>query len=144
MKIKDILDAKGTNVVTIGPEATLREAITKMVDNKVGSLVVEDGDPEGIITERDILREVYSKSPLEEKQVQAVMTRSLVTGSSEDSIEYVMTEMTKGRFRHMPIVEGDKLVGIIAVGDVVKAQLGQIMTEVGHLIHHVTGRVFED
>ena len=113
MKIKDILDAKGTNVVTIGPEATLREAITKMVDNKVGSLVVEDGDPEGIITERDILREVYSKSPLEEKQVQAVMTRSLVTGSSEDSIEYVMTEMTKGRFRHMPIVEGDKLVGII-------------------------------
>ena len=144
MKIKDILDAKGTNVVTIGPEATLREAITKMVDNKVGSLVVEDGDPEGIITERDILREVYSKSPLEEKQVQAVMTRSLVTGSSEDSIEYVMTEMTKGRFRHMPIVEGDKLVGIIAMGDVVKAQLGQIMTEVGHLMHHVTGRVFED
>ena len=141
MKIRDLMASKGSRVVTIGPQATLQEALCTLIENKVGSLLVKGRADTlaGIITERDLMREVYQDSPLREKQVEEVMTREIVTGSPEDDIEYVMNEMTERRFRHMPVLESGRLVGIISIGDVVKAQLHLAQTRVDDLMDYVSG-----
>ena len=143
MRVKDILKRKGTQVVTIGCKATLHTAVCKLVENKVGALPVEDdsGRLLGILTERDIMREVYSGSPLRTKLVSEVMTRDIVTGSPEDGIEYVMNEMTERRFRHMPVIQEGELVGIVSIGDIVKAQLDHSKTQVTQLMDYVAGPI---
>ena len=90
-------------------------------------MLVKDpsGALSGIITERDLMREVYEECELDNKKVGEVMTRKIVTAAPEDDIEHIMNEMTEGRFRHMPVVKDNKLVGIVSIGDVVKAQLAQ-------------------
>ena len=116
MKIKDILSTKGFTVVGIDPKKTLKDALSTMVEKRVGALLVrgENGALEGIITERDIMRAVHDEMPLDESPVGDVMTRDVVTGSPEDHVEYAMNEMTEKRFRHMPIVEGDNLLGVLS------------------------------
>lgn len=93
----------------------------------------------GIVTERDIMREVHAGSPIREKRVVDAMTRNLVTGCPEDEVEYVMTEMTEKRFRHMPVIEDGHLVGIVSIGDIVKAQLHRARSEVMQLRGYITG-----
>jgi len=143
MKVREIMDSKGWRVVTIGAQATLREALCTLVENKVGALPVQDGfgAVQGIITERDLMREVYKKSPLEQTRVDRVMTRNLITATPEDDIEYVMKEMTERRFRHMPVMVDGALAGIISIGDIVKAQLNHAKTQITHLIDYVAGPV---
>ena len=143
MKIRDLMDSKDSRVVFIGPQATLHLALCTLAENKIGALPVISGSGTltGIITERDIMREVYSGSSLHTKQVAEVMTREIVTGSPEDDIEYVMKQMTEGRFRHLPVVVEGRLIGIVSIGDVVKAQLHQARTRVAHLMEYVAGPV---
>lgn len=125
MTIQDILNNKGNRVITIAPHHTLYLALCTLAENKVGALLVQSDKERlvGIITERDLMRAVYQDTDLRDTHIESIMTRSLVIGTPDQNIEYVMTEMTNGRFRHMPIVENNALVGIISIGDLVKAKL---------------------
>jgi CBS domain-containing protein len=126
MKIRDILQAKGSAVTIIGPEATIHDAMKTLVSHRIGSLVVcdEHGKVVGIITERDILRECAVRSErVKETKVREVMSTNLIIGVLDDEVGYVMGIMTQNRIRHLPIMTGERLEGMISIGDVVKAQL---------------------
>lgn len=143
MKIRDILRKKGTHVVTIGPEATVHEAIETLVDHNIGALIVtgDNGTPVGIITERDILRESASNTEhLQRTQVREVMTAELIIGLPGDDVQYVMAVMTRNRIRHLPILDDDGLHGIISIGDVVNAHLREAEFENRMLRDYIAGR----
>jgi len=136
MMLKDILGAKGDKVFTIAPEATLNDVIHQLVEHNVGSLVVcSEGDQGqqlllGIITERDILHcFAAGKFNLVEISVSEAMTSKLITGSPEDLVDKVMGLMTEKRIRHLPVVVETRLVGIVSIGDVVKAQHDRLAIE---------------
>ncbi len=136
MMLQEILAAKGSTVYAISAQATLEDVVQSLVNHNCGSLVVcEADDPAqgrllGIVTERDILR-ACAKSPaqLDRVRVADVMTRDVVTGSPGDTVEDTMGLMTDRRVRHLPILENDRLVGIISIGDVVKAQYDHLTME---------------
>ncbi len=137
MIVQNILDAKGTQVHTIGPDAMLAEVVHRLVLYNVGSLVVCECDWKdtypaliGIITERDILRtiEVHNVS-LERLTVADVMSTELITASPRDPVDRVMWLMTENRIRHLPVVAEGQLHGMISIGDVIKAQLDEIKTD---------------
>nr|WP_239032611.1 MULTISPECIES: CBS domain-containing protein [unclassified Leisingera] len=127
------MKSKATNgVVTIKPDASVSEAAKLLAENKFGSVVVSaDGEkPDGILSERDIVRELAVSGPgCLSKPVSEYMTRKLVTCTSQSNVGGVLQQMTEGRFRHMPVVEDGKLVGIVTLGDLVKAQLAQVAME---------------
>ncbi len=134
MKISDILATKGSQVITIAPDHTLRQAVSLLEEHNIGGLVVVDahGKVQGIITERDIIRYAASDNPDFSVHVRAIMTRRVITGMPQDDIHSVAHTMTERRFRHLPVIQDDRLVGIVTIGDVVKAQrnnyLGQVHT----------------
>src|SRR5262245_17880605 len=140
MKVCDILQTKGTAVITIQPEATLRDALRTLVSSHVGALVVINtrGKVLGIITERDLLRLCATRSDeIDSTLVADSMTTNLIIGVSEDEIGYVMGIMTNNRIRHLPIMEGDRLQGIISIGDLVKAQLEETEFENRYLKDYI-------
>lgn len=128
MKIRDILGAKGASVITIGSEKTVHDAIKILVKHKIGALLVLDESEKlvGIITERDILHESAERdNKLRKTLVKEVMTKNLIIGVLDDDIEYTLGIMTKNRIRHLPIMDQNKIAGIISIGDAVKAQLDE-------------------
>ncbi len=134
MLVQAILKSKATSgVVTVQPSATVSEAAQILADKRIGTVVVSDdgGDTAaGILSERDIVRELAaSGSGCLTQPVSTYMTRELVTASRQDSVQDIMSRMTEGRFRHMPVIEDGKLVGIVTLGDVVKAQLSELAME---------------
>ncbi|MEX2185464.1 MAG: CBS domain-containing protein [Pirellulales bacterium] len=127
MLLREILETKGKHVYSISPEETLQDVVTKLVRWNCGSLmVVHEQRPTeivGIITERDILRACAAgKMPLGNHRVSEAMTAKPLTASPYQSVEDAMGLMTTRRIRHLPLVEDSKLVGIVSIGDVVKAQ----------------------
>jgi CBS domain-containing protein len=133
MTVAKILKSKGTDeVVTVKPGASVAEAARVLSDKRIGSVVVSaDGRAAlGILSERDIVREIGKRGPgcLSEK-VEQMMTTKLVTCTREDRAEEVLATMTRGRFRHMPVVEGGAMVGLITIGDVVKYRLTELAME---------------
>lgn len=142
MNVASILTGKGDPAVrTIEPEATIRDAIARLVENNIGSLVVvEDGEPAGIITERDILRCCADRPDrLAEIRVGEVMTRDLIVGEPADELDYVMGIMTRNRIRHLPILDERRLVGMVSIGDVVNVQLHETRYENRHLKGYIAG-----
>ena len=131
MKIGQILSLKGRNVLMIGPRATLADVVDRLVEANIGSLLVEDaGQFVGIITERDILRASASRrTRLDELRVSDHMTTDVITGSSEDEVTRGMGLMTENRIRHLPIMDDGQLVGMISIGDLVKAQHEELQVE---------------
>lgn len=131
MKLREILGKKGNHVLGISPAESLADVVAKLNENNCGSLVVRDGDAlVGIITERDILKACANRSvTLEETRVEQVMTRKLVTGELDDDVQKIMGLLTKNRIRHLPVLEEGKLVGMISIGDVVKAQHDELAME---------------
>ena len=134
--IQDILSAKGSTVYKIGPEATLADVARELVEHRVGSLVVCPSDASqqpsflGIITERDILYCcARGDTDLAKIRVADVMTTNLITALPNDAIEDVMGLMTTKRIRHLPVVAEGRLLGIISIGDVVKAQHDHLAME---------------
>ena len=142
MKVSDILRNKGTRVVFIGPDLPLVQALDTMISNKVGALPVKDGagDIVGIITERDLMRAVHENAALESESVSDRMTTDIVSGHLDESVEEVMETMTERRFRHMPVLQDGKLVGIISIGDLVKSQLRHYERQVSELTDYVAGK----
>ncbi len=123
MKIEEILQAKGHDVVTIAESKSVLEAAQLLVERNIGGLVVTDGGrPTGILTERDILR-LTARSPgeLGSIQVGTVMTRDVITATPEDRLADVMGVMTENKIRHLPVMAGDQLAGIVSIGDLLHA-----------------------
>ncbi len=120
--VRHILEVKGTDVWSIGPNATVFDALRMMADKDVGALLVmEDDKVVGIISERDYARKIilHGKSS-KETLVREIMSTSLYTIHPDQTVEEAMELMTNKRVRHLPVMEGDKLVGMISIGDVVK------------------------
>ena len=147
MTLHEILQYKGTEVHTIGPAATLEEAVEDLVRYNVGSLVVCEATSKGmdtqligIVTERDILRTLAGhKGSLAKLQVADVMSTELITALPQDRIAHAMGLMTKNRVRHLPIVEEGRVLGIISIGDVVKAHHDQMTAENYYMKSYIQG-----
>lgn len=143
MNVGTILGQKagGGDVITIESDRTLEDAIARLVEHNIGSLVVMDGGKlAGILTERDILRvSAEGGEKLAGTRVSEAMTKELIVGEVSDAVDYVMGVMTKNRIRHLPIVENEQVCGMISIGDVVKVQLQQTEYENRHLREYIEG-----
>lgn len=135
MLLKDILATKGTEVLSIRPNATMADAVDKMVAHRCGSLVVCDGDlMVGIISERDVLCAISGATEtLDQIPVEARMTKDVITGTPDQNVNETMGLMTKNRVRHLPVLDNGVLAGVISIGDVVKAQYQKLEME-NHLL----------
>ncbi|MFQ5898164.1 MAG: CBS domain-containing protein [Candidatus Methylomirabilia bacterium] len=132
MNIASILATKGRQLITIRPERTVREAVVLLSKHNIGALIVvnEVGTPVGVLSERDIVREAATNEHLFTRSVSEFMTRDVITGLPQDDLVTVANTMTEKRIRHLPVVDGGKLVGIVTLGDVVKAQRNKYQGEV--------------
>jgi CBS domain-containing protein len=132
MNIASILASKGREVVTIGPRQTVRQALRVLVAHNIGALVVvgEADRPVGIVSERDIVREAARNERVFTRTVAAIMTKDVIIGQPQDDLSSVGHTMTERRIRHLPVMDGGRLVGIVSIGDVVKAQRDRYQGEV--------------
>ena len=145
MTVKAILSDKGTAVITVAPTVSLRDAITILDERHIGAVVVIDADQRviGILTERDVLRTIAHKArnpgtcQICDEPVGEVMTREVETCNEADTVYQIMQRMTEKRFRHLPVVEGGRLIGIISIGDAVKHRLQQMEFESEELHQYV-------
>ena len=139
MKVKNLLAKKGTGVETIGPDNTVFEALCVLKLKRIGSLVVMDGSKVvGIVTERDILNECFERSEsLRQTKIKDIMTKNIIIGIPDDTLNYVMGVMTQNRIRHLPIIEDERLVGIVSIGDVVKYLLEEMEVENRYLKDYI-------
>ena len=135
MKIRQILSYKGMNVITIRPEQLIREAVKLLVERRIGALVVVDSDkkPVGILSERDITRRAAENEPVFSETLTDLMTKNIITGIPQDETSSVAATMTQKRIRHLPIVEDGDLVGIVSIGDILKAERDQYRGEIDTL-----------
>jgi len=132
MHVKNILSAKGGNVVSIGPTATLDTAVRTLAEHKIGALLVLGPDRRivGILSERDIVRVLAEQGASALTQpLSQVMTRKVFTCSPSETIAVIMERMTAGKFRHVPVIEQDQVVGVVSIGDVVKYRLQEMEHE---------------
>ncbi len=132
MLVRQILGFKnGSGVVTVRPTTQISEVAKLLSEKRIGAVVVADTDaPVGILSERDIVRELGRRSDSCLKDTaEALMTRELVTCGPEETADQVLGKMTQGRFRHMPVVEDGAMIGLISIGDVVKARLSELSME---------------
>ena len=128
MKISTILKTKGEQVYTISPDNTLKDMVNEMLARRAGSLLVTDGGGRtvGIVTERDLLRNLRKLgADWESLKVEAIMSRDVMFGKIDDDLDEVMTLMTERRIRHLPVMDGDRLAGVLSMGDIVKAALNE-------------------
>jgi len=132
MQISTILATKGSTVVTITPDQTIRDAVKLLAAKRIGAVVVVDttGRPIGIVSERDIVNAAAQNEALFGEAVRTVMTSDVIIARPGDDTKAVSKTMTVGRFRHLPVMEHGELVGIISIGDVVKAQLDEYAGEI--------------
>ena len=137
MTLHEILAGKGSAVQTIPPGATVRETAQRLVQFRIGALLVCDDAPSpiaadhilGIVSERDVLRACVGGASLERLRVSEVMTTQVHTVTLDDTVENVMGLMTARRVRHLPVLAEGRLVGIVSIGDLVKSQLGRLAVE---------------
>lgn len=140
-KISDVLRDKGEEVHSVGPLATVIDAVKKMNDHRVGSVLVCERDyPVGILSERDVLvRVVAAHRDPRQTLVREVMTTRLHTASPEDSLYEVMILMTERRCRHVPVMQGDRMLGLVSIGDLTKAVQRNLRHEVRELSNYIGG-----
>jgi len=135
MNIARLLATKGGLVVTVRPEQTIREALRLLARHNIGALVVVDDDrlPVGIVSERDVVRAAARDEEVFALAVSAIMTRDVIVGAPYDDLLAVGMTMTDRRIRHLPVVHQGRLVGIVSIGDVVKAERDRYRGEVDTL-----------
>lgn len=128
MKIKSILEKKGNDVYSISADGTLKDMVKEMLGRSIGSLLVlhDDGSIAGIITERDFLHNVakYHDS-WESVRIGDVMIKKVLSATTEETLDEVMSRMSKHRVRHMPVVDSNKVVGVLSIGDIIFASLDE-------------------
>ena len=132
MNVKSILEAKGSDVMSIAPTATLMAAVHRLAEERIGALLVLGPDHRvvGIVSERDVVRALAERGAgVLHEPLAKVMTRTVATCTLSDTIGDIMEQMTTGKFRHVPVIEQDRLVGVVSIGDVVKHRLREIEDE---------------
>ncbi|HZN52111.1 MAG TPA: CBS domain-containing protein [Methylomirabilota bacterium] len=134
MNIANILARKGSMAVTVRPEQSIREALGLLERHNIGALIAVQGEsPVGILSERDIVREAARNEKFFTRTVADLMTRDVITGQPHDDLLTVAHTMTERRIRHLPVVDKDRLIGMVSIGDVVKAQRDHYQGEVDTL-----------
>lgn len=142
MFVRQILAGKGDHIVSIDPTARITDVVALMSRERVGAVVVLEGDGSiaGIVSERDITRHLAEHgNELLEMSADRIMTREVVTCGPDDGIDKLMAKMTRGRFRHLPVVEQGKIVGIVSIGDIVKHRLEELESEASLLQGYIAG-----
>ena len=137
-KVKEIIEKKTSGLITIQENDTIIDAVSLMNKHKIGALLVLNKQKKlkGIISERDILR-LYDSDYDKNTKVESVMTKNLIIGIGSDTVEYLLGIMTKNKIRHLPIMEKEKLLGIISIGDLVKIQLEDIEFQNRYLMQYM-------
>jgi CBS domain-containing protein len=149
MRIADILRHKGSDVVTIPADGTVRELLARLADHDIGALVVVDGDPTagsehgsvvGIVTERDVVRRLNQDGDtLLDAEIGSIMTTEVLGCRPEDDVDRIAQTMTERRIRHMPVMDRGRLAGLVSIGDVVKSRIEQLEHDRGALEHYIAG-----
>ncbi len=139
--VKHLLDAKGRHIISISPDSSVLEAIKIMADKNIGALVVmQDDKLAGIVSERDYARKVIVKGRSSKStQVAEIMTADVVTTSSDQTVDKCMAMMTDMRIRHLPVVEDDRVIAMISIGDLVQAIIADQKEEIEQLEHYISG-----
>ncbi len=139
--VKHLLDAKGRHIISINPDSSVLEAIKVMADKNIGALVVmQDDKLAGIVSERDYARKVIVKGRSSKStQVAEIMTADVVTTSSDQTVDECMAMMTEMRIRHLPVVEDDRVIAMISIGDLVQAIIADQKEEIEQLEHYISG-----
>ena len=142
MQVRDVLNAKGARVITIDPDATVNEAVARLVQNNIGSLPVADADGRllGILSERDVLRGLHNRGEgFGRIAVSEVMTHDPITCTLDCDVDEVMGKMSERRIAKVPVLDAGRLVGIVSVGDVVKVMYQRVHSENQHLYSYIHG-----
>ena len=138
-RLAEIIEEKGSEVLEIDADASVVEAVERMVHNNVGSLLVTvDGNVTGIVTERDYLRRVMLEGRTEDAPVREIMSSPLVVAKLETTVDECMAMMTDRRIRHVPVVDGERVVGLVSIGDVVKFKSKLQSFEIQFLNDYIT------
>ncbi len=142
MQVRHILQEKGRNVIAIAPSATMRDAAQLLSDKRVGAVIVKgaSGALSGILSERDLVRAMAAKGAgMLEQEVAVYMTKSVATCGESDTVEELMEMMTRGRFRHVPVMdENSSVCGLISIGDVVKTRIAETVNEANSLREYIS------
>ncbi len=139
--VQQLLDRKGTEIISIVQDASVFDAIKLMADRAVGSLLVMDGsDLKGIVTERDYARKVIVKGRSSEStEVREIMSTDIVTATTQQTVNECMTVMTERRIRHLPVVMDGEVIGLISIGDLVQAIISDQQEEIEQLGQYIRG-----
>ena len=139
--VRQLLEAKSPEVHAIGPDAPVIEAIRRMAERRIGALLVMEGPRlAGILSERDYARKVVLQGrSSKDTPVRAIMTAQVVTVSPGDSADHCMQLVTDGRIRHLPVLEDGRVVGVVSIGDLVKAVIEEQRNELDHLQRYIAG-----
>ena len=139
--VNQLLDSKGHDILSIAPSASVLDAIKLMAEKGIGALIVMDGETmAGIVTERDYARKVILKGrSSHETPVSDIMSTGVISTSPDQTVNICMNVMTDKRIRHLPVVEGNKVIGLVSIGDLVKAIIADQKEEIEHLEHYISG-----
>lgn len=139
--VNDILNSKGRDIWSVSPDDTVFDAVRLMAEKGIGALLVMDGDKlAGIVTERDYARKVILEGrSSKDSKVRDVMTSRVLCVSPERTVDECMALMTDKRSRHLPVVDHKKVVGVVSIGDLVKAVISEQRTLIDQLQHYITG-----
>ena len=142
MKLRDLIKSKGFEVIAVDCEMSVANAIKKMVDRNIGALlIVSDGSTAGMFTERDVLKCWAKGLEFEKTHMKDVMTKDLVIADIEESVSYAASIMTQKGVRHLPVLEKGKLVSVLSMRDVVRAEVKSLEEEVHYLKDFITDAV---
>jgi CBS domain-containing protein len=141
MQVRNLLNQKGREVQTAGPAESVQAALDRMIEHRVGSLLVlEEGRVAGIVTERDVLRRgLGDVRKLRDQTVAEIMTREIVIATPEDSLQYLMGLMVRNRIRHVPVFEDGQLAGVVSIGDIIFALLEESEAANRYLHEYISG-----
>lgn len=141
MKISDVLRSKGSDVITASPDDSVADLLTLLADHGIGAVVVSSGEGavDGIVSERDVVRHLHrSGTGILQGPVSAIMTAQVHTCTSRDDVSDLEARMTERRIRHVPVVEDDRLIAIVSIGDVVKHRMRDLAAERDQLEAYIT------
>lgn len=142
MRIRDVLQSKGSSsVITIVPDASVRDLLAQLAEHNIGALVVSDdgATPAGIVSERDVVRRLGTDPAVLDLTVSQIMTAEIQVCEPSDKLDDLMGLMTEHRIRHVPVLEDGVLVGLVSIGDAVKMRMGELEFERDQLNDYVTG-----
>ena len=142
MRISQVLAGKSSpNVVTVRPDATVRELLALLARHNIGAVIVsEDGSSlDGIVSERDVVRRLNEDNAVVDAPVSTIMTAEVRTATTDQNVVELLQLMTEHRFRHVPVVQGGKVTGIVSIGDIVKSRMSELEFERDQLDSYVHG-----